>query len=973
VETYRIGVALAMTSDHKDVLGALSRDLLHVHAKIDDLQQHFGRLALAIGGALSAMAGVGLLKTLTEITGQASKLNAEVTRLYQLGRTPAEVSGITAAAQQATRDTRGITQSGYLSAYGNVQAYGTTEQERHALAALGARYERVTGREGSARTLIQAGELSGQILDPNTHRMDIGRLQRFADIMIKLRTVTHGQVTEETARNVAQQAGGLGLSGMNETGIVNTLLAAQATGGQRTGTALQAMNQQFIGGQMTKRVAMELINMGILKPEAVVDAGGAQAAVGGRARPGRAGNYVNVAESAWTNPEMIRSLSRDPSAFIEHFSQALTQRGVTDPQAQARSFYRLFGRGTAQREAAELLLNRGTIEREREAYGKAQGVDATIQTQDERSYDQALKSMKAAWQNVVETFVGPDSATAISIMRGFTDQLRSFNETLIATDPSVLRRLGEGIGVLGLSLTAGGGAAILAAMGPAGWIAAGIVVLGGALFVFRDKFQEFIAWFQEKQAEWDAIKIGWVTKAGELLTWLGTTYVDDWVKEIKTWPGRLADAITTFGSDLVKLIVDNLMGALRPGPDSPLNRINPGQTAPGGPPGGYSPASFSTGGGGGGHTWSDIGQGTMAGGGGAAAGAGGGGGGSSTAARSTAMAAMMDQLRKEGVPEANLRTAAAHLTGQAIMESGLDPTKTHDSGTGYGIYGARDPTPGRGRRTDMFNWLAAHGYARDSLEGQARFMAHEAMSGRYARTRAILMGGDASNAAVNAITKEFESPAIVNDRTGAFRRALEGGGVEAMVSGTGGLRVKSPESVAGGSAAAGVIAAGQWLQQQQGFQRIGAINDRFHQLNRRNSLHRHGLAIDATFGNMAQQTAAFEAAKARAAALGLGPDDTQFISHGPGDRGSTAPHLHLGFKTQEAADRFRGSAVRPPDRAGGSSSIQVRSEIKMDGRKVASGVTRHQSRMADGPSHGGQSFDGTRQHAGPDAAHMNVG
>ena len=81
---------------------------------------------------------------------------------------------------------------------------------------------------------------------------------------------------------------------------------------------------------------------------------------------------------------------------------------------------------------------------------------------------------------------------------------------------------------------------------------------------------------------------------------------------------------------------------------------------------------------------------------------------------SDAMAYAMDQLRKEGVPEAHLRNAAAVLVGEAIAESGLRPGQVHDHGTGYGIYRAR-----LGRRDKMApEWLAANGYAKDFLEGQ---------------------------------------------------------------------------------------------------------------------------------------------------------------------------------------------------------------------------------------------------------------
>jgi len=121
----------------------------------------------------------------------------------------------------------------------------------------------------------------------------------------------------------------------------------------------------------------------------------------------------------------------------------------------------------------------------------------------------------------------------------------------------------------------------------------------------------------------------------------------------------------------------------------------------------------------------------------------------------TAKEAMEDQLRKEGVPEANIKEAANLLAGQALTESKLQPDTSHDSGTGYGIYGARLE-----RRTAMFNWLDKHGYARNSLEGQSRYMAHEAMSGKYKRTRAALMGADPTNRAqnVSTLTSEFENP-----------------------------------------------------------------------------------------------------------------------------------------------------------------------------------------------------------------------
>jgi hypothetical protein len=181
------------------------------------------------------------------------------------------------------------------------------------------------------------------------------------------------------------------------------------------------------------------------------------------------------------------------------------------------------------------------------------------------------------------------------------------------------------------------------------------------------------------------------------------------------------------------------------------------------------------------------------------------GGSAKAASRTSMMSYAMDQLRKEGVPEANLRAAAAHLVGQADMESGLDPNKSHDGGTGYGIYGARDPSPGRGRKTNMLRWLKENGYAANSAEGQMRYMAHEAMGKNYPTTRGILMNANpnAMGRDSRAVTHEFEAPKVDNDRSGAVGRAYKVGpdnslsrmGDSLMKRGAGAQKIEGDASV----------------------------------------------------------------------------------------------------------------------------------------------------------------------------------
>jgi hypothetical protein len=173
---------------------------------------------------------------------------------------------------------------------------------------------------------------------------------------------------------------------------------------------------------------------------------------------------------------------------------------------------------------------------------------------------------------------------------------------------------------------------------------------------------------------------------------------------------------------------------------------------------------------------------------GAGGGGGGGGGGGAQVSRfggktgaapantKSVMQAAIEQLRKEGVPEANLKVAAAHLTGQAISESGLNANATHDQGTGAGIYGARDdPKPGGDqRRTKMFNWLKQNNL-QPTAENQMRYMAHEAMTEpRFGKTRETLMKASMGTAAadIDTITRNFEAPAVTNNRAPGFQQAI---------------------------------------------------------------------------------------------------------------------------------------------------------------------------------------------------------
>jgi hypothetical protein len=330
------------------------------------------------------------------------------------------------------------------------------------------------------------------------------------------------------------------------------------------------------------------------------------------------------------------------------------------------------------------------------------------------------------------------------------------------------------------------------------------------------------------------------------------------------------------------------------------------------------------------------------GGGGGAGGAGAATGGASLGQRrshgvgpantSAVMTAAMDQLRKEGVPEANLKIAAAHLTGQAISESGLDPSKTHDQGTGAGIYGARDdPRPGGDqRRTKMFNWLKENNL-QPTAENQMRYMAHEAMTGsRFGTTRNILMNANRATAAqdIRAITQNFEAPAVINDRTGGFMKALgalEGGGGQSAEGGNphvAGFRPTAAEVAANlpGLQAARQLTTGAGLEVTSDYRRGGGT-----------SMHGHARALDIRAHTIREADERMATIRATYGKAGLAEgEDFNILDEvrNPSPH-ATGKHLHVSFTPsglRKLNPDTKGEALAAADKRSAAAAAKAGSE-----------------------------------------------
>ena len=210
------------------------------------------------------------------------------------------------------------------------------------------------------------------------------------------------------------------------------------------------------------------------------------------------------------------------------------------------------------------------------------------------SYDYQIQAFHEQWDNLIR-------ALGSTLVPQATRTLAYLNETMTKMSAwagdeknrAFIENLAMGVTVLGAALVGAGGVALMAALGTAGWIAAGIIGLGGVALYFRPQIEGF-------------------------LTWLNTT----WGKEFSTVAGTVADgwrimyaALNAVGGLITSVAsgFDTLAGAIRRmigaiksllpsagnGPSSAAPGNGPSSAAPGGGSfdamGNYSPTSYSGG------------------------------------------------------------------------------------------------------------------------------------------------------------------------------------------------------------------------------------------------------------------------------------------------------------------------------------------------------------------------------------------
>jgi hypothetical protein len=472
VDPYKVAIALSMSSNHNALLAGLSSQLLGVHTQVNKLTGGFNRLKIAIGGALAVTGGMAILKTMEALVDKTKEYSEELVKLERLGG----AMGQAATSGEITKRAFDISQRVPMKVTDLMKIPGATnsllgKDMSMALWEKMAQTSFVMGKHGSGDTgtdlnkLIRAGELSGRFTDPATGLPSQEKIEHYLDMSTKIIAATHGMVNASTLLQMSQQ-GGVALRSLTDEGFYTQAIMAQAMGGHRAGTAYLSLWQQMAGGTMFKRTAEGMQDVGLLgKDEWKTDHG-------------------RVILGTEASQRLTKLIGKDPLDLAANLVERFKTQGVTDPMEQMRLVMRALGRQTTQRYTAEEVANFHQMIAERERMKEGYGNKDSFGAMMNKDVAANMLAVKNAWDNLLMAVAGPQSEGVIKVLQGLTSVFNSMQTSILGMNPETITNLAMGIGILGAALVGGGAIAILAALGPVGWLVTGLLALGGALTAF---------------------------------------------------------------------------------------------------------------------------------------------------------------------------------------------------------------------------------------------------------------------------------------------------------------------------------------------------------------------------------------------------------------------------------------------------------------------------------------------------------
>lgn len=543
---YEIATKITMVNGVSGVLAVLASDLLRVEGGVKKLEESFktlNRTSVAMLGGLGIFVGKEVLSGFKHIADHGEKLLDQQDKLQRAGISYNEVlKAQNTYWRDVAKQVPTATVSDYLKTYNEMRSVvGADDALEKTPWAL--RLQAITDNmsEGGGKVggkdawkLLRALEMKGiTITDPKGS-------EELAAKMVQNIIGSGGKLSASDFANIASTGGTAWIKASPRYIATSLSNLASDLGGMRTGTAMMTLNQTLSGAtKLGEAQYAEFAKLGLLHEKQI----------GWNKKL----NQPIMGIDSFVDSGLAMS---DTDLWVQRYMVPALDRIYGKDDAKRNQSLAIMGRNRHTRRMFEAFSNPGLIaqaQKDSALWEQAHGVH--------QSYDEGLsrnpvlikQAFHKQYESMMQAMGAPMMTAAIPVMKsvtGFFTEVGAFANA----HPNTFKILGYGIAFLGSALVGGGALAIMGALGPAGWIAGGIGVLGAAV----------VNWWPQIKAGWNGMIDGIAKFGNGMKNWgekLGTTLDGVRTKAIE-WGTSFTTTLTGFFTDAVPNKVKEWVSAI---------------------------------------------------------------------------------------------------------------------------------------------------------------------------------------------------------------------------------------------------------------------------------------------------------------------------------------------------------------------------------------------------------------------------
>ena len=499
-DVYKIGMSIILADGVSSVLGKIASQMTGIEGQAKRIEAGLASWNKAVVGAVGVLGGAAVLGGLKNIADHGDKLLDQQDKMRRAGLQQNEVLKLQADYyEKIAKSVPTSTVSEYLKTVNELRAVTGSTQGAANLAERAMKVDALLGNtfnkdmSGEYYKLLRSAEMKGISTDP-------AKLADFTDKAFSYITAFGGKLSANDFQLLARRGGTAFMNADIDKAMGPLAVLAADLGGSGAGTTLMTLQQMQMGANTLSKQQGEILEKaGLLDMSKVT-------------KTGFGGGRLQVAPGG-----ILGSLSHkgDLPGWIKDvvYPKILAEAGGDDVLAQS-----LIAKMFPNRNAAKLVEMFGNphfLDQQQKDLGLAGQVKPIDQAYADYIKNNP-KGAKSAFNNQYESMMqsigAPMMQAAIPVMKAVTDFFTTVGD-FANKHPNDIANIGKGIAILGAALIGGGAVALLAALGPVGWFAAGIIALGATFVTFKtqiselsDSFAKFIPTASEV--------VGWMNSIG---------------------------------------------------------------------------------------------------------------------------------------------------------------------------------------------------------------------------------------------------------------------------------------------------------------------------------------------------------------------------------------------------------------------------------------------------------------------------